>query len=202
MLLMWYTLITFGGQWWTCVSQFRVAPTPSTSRRANGRNWKPGGGGGRGKGREIGSQCGGDCRLRVLLPYIHTDKRFSLSHLLSELWRVLQNKNSFSTVIFWDKNIWNSDIFPQYVSMFLCSVLTLAVSVALSRAAAGPPAPCCIGQQFSANIDETGGQVEGGGGKFMDVSRHIQSFIKMRIAWPMKGDKQYIGTYFSVHNNS
>ena len=64
--------------------------------------------------------------------------------------------------------------------MFLCSVLTLAVSVALSRAAAAPPAPCCIGQQFSANIDETGGQVAGTGGKFIDVSVYRQSFIKMR----------------------
>ena len=56
---------------------------PLTSRNADERNRKPRGGGG--NGGEIGSQCGGDCRLRVLLPYIHTDQRFSLSHLLSEL---------------------------------------------------------------------------------------------------------------------
>ena len=86
MLLMWYTLITFGGQWWTCVSQFRVAPTPSTSRSANERDRKPrGGGGGGGKGGGVERKRGGDGRLRVLLPYIHTDKSFSLSHLLSEL---------------------------------------------------------------------------------------------------------------------
>lgn len=42
----------------------------------------------------------------------------------------------------------------------------------LSKAAG--PAPCCIGKQFSAYIDETGGQPTASGGKFIDQQLYLQ----------------------------
>nr|XP_022316273.1 uncharacterized protein LOC111119971 isoform X1 [Crassostrea virginica] len=79
--------------------------------------------------------------------------------------------------------------------MFLSSVLTLAVSVALSRAAAAPPAPCCIAQQFSANIDETGGQVDGTGGKFMDQMMFVQTDYPNKVTYVEGTVTRPTGTY-------
>nr|XP_022316277.1 uncharacterized protein LOC111119973 [Crassostrea virginica] len=57
------------------------------------------------------------------------------------------------------------------------------------------PAPCCIGQQFSANIDETGGQVAGTGGKFIDQTLFLQFDFTNKRTYVEGTVKLPTGTY-------
>ncbi|XP_061190964.1 uncharacterized protein LOC133199107 [Saccostrea echinata] len=61
------------------------------------------------------------------------------------------------------------------------------------------PAPCCLGQQFSASIDETGGQVpEGKSSRFIDEKLYVQfdytnkrMYIEGSTKLPLGGRNQF-----------